>query len=219
MIRWNSNRLFIGVLTIAVSGFLGAAVLLLRGPLPIPLSDGSDWVGIASSASFLPYQRLLIVGYVLPFVGFLALYEYLGRDAQGDRASMFGLILLLWGTTLALPALGIVSFVASSVSSLGLADHAVIGEIVTDTVTDSAFSVGIAAAILYSMGSLLFGVTIWQNASLSKIAAVIFGIHGLLLSFGFSFFPVLILGWLSLGLSGILLSVDLRRLRADNNSA
>lgn len=220
MNRWGSSLLLTGLLTIPISGALGAAMLLLRGPLVFPLADSSDWVGIVSSSNFLLYQSLLIVAFVLPFAGFLALYEFLGRGARAKKSSLFGLVLLLWGTALALPSLGIVSFVASAVSQPGLADKGTIGTIVTDAVTGSGSLIGIAAAILYSIGALLFGVAIWQNASLSKIAAVLFGIHGLLLSFGFSIFPLLIFGWLSLALGGIFLSVDVRKhLRADNNSA
>ena len=64
MNQWSSNRLLVGMLTIPISGVLGAAVLFLRGPLVFPLTGGSDWIEIVSSTNFLVYQNLLIISYV-----------------------------------------------------------------------------------------------------------------------------------------------------------
>lgn len=211
MNQWSSNRLLAAMLTIPISGALGAAVLLLRGPLVIPLTGASDWIEIVSSANFLVYQNLLIVSYVLPFVGFLALYEYLRRDVRVEKLSFVGVILTLWGTALALPSLGIISFVAPIASQLGSGEQAMIGQIITDALTGSGFMIGILAAIFYTIGPMLFGIAIWRNANLSNVAAVLFAIHGVFLSFGFSFFPALLIGWILLAISGILISIGVRK--------
>lgn len=211
MNHWGSKRLLVGLLVIPVSGVLGALVLLLRGPLVFPLAGVSDWIEIVSSSNFLLHQNLLIISYVLPFVGFLALYEYLRRDNRVEKSSFVGLIFTLWGTALALPSLGIVSFIASIASQPGTADQARIGQIVTEAVTGPGFAIGIVAAICYTMGPLFLGIAIWRKADMSRLAAVLFASHGVLLSFGFSIFPALILGWVLLAISGILICLDVRK--------
>lgn len=203
-------RSFAGVLTIPISGALGATVLLLRGPLNFPLTEGSGWLEMASSSSFLPYQTLMILAYVLPFVGFLALYEVLSKEARVERISLLGLIFTLWGTALALPALGIASFVVAEAGQLAAADQGTVGRVVTDAVTSSGLGIGIVAAILYTVGPALLGIAMWRHGRLSNPAAVLFGVHGVWLSFGFAFFPALIVGWLLLTAGGILMSIDVR---------
>ncbi|MCJ7738236.1 MAG: hypothetical protein MUQ10_13130 [Anaerolineae bacterium] len=211
MNQGKSGRLRVGLLTLPISGVLGAVVLLLRGPIVFPLTAGSDWIGVVSSTNFLLYQNLLAILYVLPFVGFLALHGVLARDVRVWKSSFVGLILTLWGTALALPALGIASFVTSLAGQAGSADQARIGQIVTEAITGSGMLIGIVAAVLYTTGPILFGVAIWRKGGLSRIAAILFATHGALLSFGFSFFPALILGWILLAISGILISLDVRK--------
>jgi len=211
MKQWHPNRLLLGMLAIPISGVLGAVVLLLRGPLTFPLTVDSGWIKIVSSTNFLIYQNLLIVSYVLSFAGFLALYEYLRKDILYEKLSFAGLMLSLWGTALALPALGILSFVTSSASQLGSADQARIGQMVTEAITGSSLVLGIFAAIFYTTGPLLFGIAILRHTNLSNVAGGLFIIHGALLSFGFSMFPALIMGWILLAISGLMISLDIWR--------
>lgn len=211
MNKRGANRLLAGALTIPISGVLGTAILLLRGPLVFPLATDSGWIEMVSSADFVVYQTLLVIAYVLPFAGFLALHDYLREDSRVARLSFTGLILALWGTALALPASGIVSFVTSIAGKLGPADQARIGQAVTEAVTGPGLPIGILAAVCYTIGPLLIGTAIWRNARLPKASAVLLAIHGPLVSFGFSFFPVLVLGWGLFAASGILMVLGLRR--------
>ena len=206
-----SNRLWQGLLALPISAILGAGVLLLRGPLSFPLTDDSGWIEIVTSSNFLILQDLLTAAYVLAFVGFLALYEVLREDVRTKRLALVGFILTLWGTALAMPSLGIVSFVAPIAGQSGVSDQVTIGRIVTEAVTGPGLLVGIVAGVFYTAGPLLFGIAIWRDAGLSKVAAVLFVIHGVLLSFGFSIFPAVILGWVLLAISGILISLGVRR--------
>ena len=69
------------------------------------------------------------------------------------------------------------------------------------------------------MGPLSFGLAIWRKGNMSRISAVLFAIHGVLLSFGVSIFPALILEWVLLAISGILISLDVRKeVRTENDS-
>jgi hypothetical protein len=208
--QWRSTRMLIGMLTIPLSGVLGSAVLLLRGPLVLPLESSTEWIETVSSSSYLVYQNLLVASYVLPFFGFLALYAYLAGDVRQERLSFIGLIISIWGTALALPALGIVSYVGSLESQLSLADETSIGQIVAEALIGPGFAMGIAAAILYTTGPFLLGVAIWRKGTLPKIATLMFMAHGALLSFGFSMFSALILGWGLFAISGIWLTLSMK---------
>jgi hypothetical protein len=199
------------LLILPISGFLGAVVLLLRGPYQIPLTGNSDWISLVSSQTFLTYQILLIFLYVLPFIGFIALHEHLQGSENLRIYSLGGLILSLWGTSLALPASGIATFIAALAANPSAADPASIGQIVTKAITGPGSMVGISAAVCYTLGPVLFGIAIWRKTDLSRTAAVLFALHGALLSFGFSYFPALIAGWISLAISGTILSFNLRK--------
>ena len=198
------------LIAIPVSGLLGAIVLILRGPFNIPLTDSSGWISLVSSDNFLIYQNLLIFLYVLPFIGFLALHEYLKSSDKVEKYSFGGLILTLWGTALALPASGIISYIAVIAGDPQVTDHARIGQLITEAITGPGFYMGIVAAICYTLGPILFGIAIWRGIENSKIAAVLFALHGTLLSFGFSFFPALVAGWVLLAISGALIFYNLR---------
>ena len=162
MNQGKSKWLQVGLLTVPISGVLGAVVLLLRGPIVFPLTSSFDWIEIVSSTNFLLYQNLLIISYVLPFVGFLALHEYLRSDVRVAKSSFLGLIFTLWGTALALPASGIVSYVTSVAGNMGSTEQALVGQIVTDAITGSGMMTGIVAAICYTIGPILFGIAIWR---------------------------------------------------------
>jgi len=202
--------MLIGMLTIPLSGVLGVAVLLLRGPLVLPLQDSTEWIETVSSSNYLVYQNLLVAAYVLPFFGFLALYAYLASDARQERLSLIGLIASIWGTALALPALGIASYVGSLDGQLSLADQTSIGQIVAAALLGPGFPMGIAAAVLYTIGPFLLGVAMWRKGTLPKIATVMFMAHGALLSFGFSMFSALVLGWGLFAISGIWLILSMK---------
>lgn len=210
MEQWHSGRLVAGMATIPLSGVLGLAALLLRGPLELPLQGNPEWIETVSSNTYLTLQNLLVASYVLPFFGFITLYAYLAQDARQERLSFIGLIAALWGTALALPALGIVSYVGSLGSESGVALQTIVGHLVAEAVIGPGLAVGIVAAILYTTGPLLLGIAVWRREGLPKLAAVMFAAHGILLSVGFSVFPALVLGWVLLALSGIWLTLSIK---------
>lgn len=206
-----NNNTTLGLLTIPLSSILAVLTLWLRGPLNFPLSDKLEWVATISSPNYLLFQNLILVAYVLPLLGFFVLYNVVAENVQVKNIAFLGLIGSVLGTALALPASGIVSFVAPFAAQLDVDGQILMGQAITDAIIGKGMWVGIVAAVMYTVGPLLFGIAIWRHPDLSRVAAVLFIIHGGLLSFGFSFFPLLLVGWGSLAISGILCISDLRK--------
>jgi len=184
--------------TIPVAGVIGLVTLLLRG------GDFSV-VAMTSPDKFLVYQYLLIAAYVLPFPGFIALWLQCRTSDRPGTLSFLGLLGLIWGTSLALPALGIASFMMPAAVDLGSAS--VTNAAVQGALMGPGLPLGIVAATLYTLGPILLGVALWKTGDNSRIAVALFVAHGALLSFGFSFFPLLILGWAMLSVSGSLFAI------------
>ena len=51
----------------------------------------------------------------------------------------------------------------------------------------------------------------WRVGGSTGVALTLFGMHGVLLSFGFGMFPLLVVGWVLLGVSGAWLAVAFSR--------
>jgi hypothetical protein len=197
------RRTSLALWTIPVAGVFAIVALSIRGPLRLPVDGSSDWLATVSQSFYMPAQILLIVAYFLPFFGFVAIYRYLSTSPRIEPLARLGLVFSLMGTALALPALGIVSFVAPALGQSLTLQPADATLILTDSLTGPGLFVSLLAGILYTLGPLFLGVAIWRSEVLSKAAALLFASHGILLSLGFSMFPALILGWTLLALSGI----------------
>lgn len=209
MKREPTNRLRIGMATLPIGGVIGLVGILMRGPHGTPMAAPERWAEVASSTSFTIAQFAILVGYVGPFLGFWALYSHL-RQFDVERPAFWGFLLSIWGTTLALPALGIAAFAGPAAATLFLEGETGAADLITDALTGSGFYVGIIAAICYSAGPLLSSYAISKTRKVSRLVALLFGFHGLLLSFGFSFYPLLIAGWIFLIVSGFWLAAGFR---------
>ena len=111
------------------------------------------------------------------------------------------------GTSLALPALGITGFAGPFAAQLYLAGDTDVALIISNAVTGTGFTISITAAICYILGPKLLGIAIWRSNITSKWIGIIFALHGLFLSLGFSIYPILILGWILLTLSGACVTI------------
>ena len=196
------TRLRLCLATLPVGGLIGLVGVLLRGPYGTPLGDPAQWANAATSTAFLTAQLAILVGYVLPFLGFWALYRYLQRF-DVERSAFWGFVLSLWGTALALPALGIAAFAGPVAANLYQAGQSEAAQLISSALTGTGFYVGITAAICYVLGPAFSAYAIWHSPGLPKGAAFLFALHGLLLSFGFGFFPLLVVGWLCFFISGL----------------
>jgi hypothetical protein len=198
----NPKRDPVGLLTLPVSGVLALTALMIRGPIGSPLDDIAEWSRFTSSGIYLGAQIAMIIAYVLPFYGLCSLYVYLHSNDRVERMAFIGMVTSLMGTALALPASGIFAFVAPVVSRSFLHNQINISQVFIDSVSGPGLIVGIVSAVLYTLGPIFLGVAVWRCSSLPKWAGACFASHGVLLSFGFSFFPALILGWVLFTLGG-----------------
>jgi len=196
------KRDLVGLLTLPISGILALAALMIRGPIGSPLDDIAAWSRFTTSAMYLSAQIAMVVAYVLPFFGLCSLYVYLAGNDRIEGTAFIGMLTSLMGTALALPASGIFSFVAPVVGRSFLQNQVNIGQVFIDSVSGPGMMVGIVSAILYTLGPVFLGVAVWRSNDLPKWAGAFFAVHGALLSFGFSFFPALILGWILFTISG-----------------
>ena len=89
------------------------------------------------------------------------------------KSSFIGLIFTLWGTALALPASGIASYVTSVAKHMDSTNQALVGQIVTEAITGSGMLIGITAAIFYTIGPILFGISIWREGSICPSVQVL----------------------------------------------
>lgn len=190
------KRDLVGLLTLPISGILALTALMVRGPIGNPLEDVAAWSRFTSSAMYLGTQIAMIAAYVLPFYGLCSLYVYLADDNHVERTAFIGMLTSLMGTALALPASGIFTFVAPVVGRSFLQDQVNVSQVFIDSVSGPGLLVGIVSAILYTLGPVFLGVAVWRSNDLPKWAGAFFAVHGVLLSFGFAFFPALILGWI-----------------------
>jgi len=203
MKQQRTRRLFLGVLTIPVAGALAVVALLFRGPVILPTGNVPEWASTVSTGVYLATQYGMIVAFVLPLLGFWALYEHISQARQVERLAFVGMLASVWGTALALPTLGITAFVTPVAGKLYGSGLTEIIQVVSESVTRSAMGIGLISAVLYTVGPLLLGVAAWRSGLVPRGAAILFALHGALLSFGFSLFPLLILGWVLLTISGI----------------
>lgn len=187
--------------TVPLAGIVGLVGVLLRSPFALPIPDVDRWAAVATQPVFTTSQFLILIGYVLPFIGFWGLYALL-QDQKNESIAFWGFMLSVWGTALALPTLGITAFAGPLAASSYLAGNANAAQWIVDAVTGDGFAVGITAALSYTVGPALLGIAVWRSGTLPKWAGLLFALHGPCLSFGFGMYPILIVGWVLLIVSG-----------------
>ncbi len=203
--------------TIPLAGVLGVVFLVLRGAQTMPMADSLAWVDNVTRPAYQTAQLGMIVAFVLPLAGFWALYEALARLGH-VRTALWGMWLCIAGTALALPALGVMAFLMPVAGHWDKMGDAAMPELVNEVIFGPLLLVSLASALAYLLGPVLFSVAMWRSG-LSKLAAPLFGLHGLLLVVGFGLYPALITGWVLLGLSGLMLMLGVLRGRPGQGQA
>jgi hypothetical protein len=190
-------RQHLALLTLPLSGTLGLAALLIRGLLPVPGTEG--WSEVVVSDVYLLSGLMLAVAYVLPFFGFFEIYR-----RRQTTFTYWAFMLSVLGTALALPTMGVVIFAAPEFAALSTPTSYI-------AAITQGMVVGIPAAICYTLGPMFFLPTLLEgeDSKVAKTGYILFGTHGILLSFGFGFFPLLLVGWIFL-LIGSLALVGLK---------
>jgi hypothetical protein len=211
--KW--DRLRFGLLTLPIGGIIGIVALLLRGPIsPLPDTDPTAWVEVVTSSLYSPAQFGYIIAYVLPYFGFWALYAWLAQIERVERLAFWGFMGAMIGTSLALPTLGVFSFVNPSIGKLyAQGDHHLL-QIISNVVTGPPVVINLSGGTIYLAGTILLGVAVWRCGALPKWSGVCLAVHGVLLVFGFSIFVMLVLSWALLVIGGGWISWSIWKQRA-----
>jgi len=202
-VREESSVISVAMLwTIPVAGVIGLVTLLLRG---------GDFLSLAMTSpdKFLVYQHLVVAAYVLPFPGFIALLLQCRDKGRPGTLSLLGLLGLVWGTALALPALGNASFMIPAAMDLGSAS--IVKAAVVETLMGPGMLLGNFAASLYTLGPVLLGISLWKTGHYPGAGIILFAAHGAFPSIGFTFFPLLLAGWAMLIVSGWLFAARYKK--------
>ena len=189
-----NTRNQIALWTLPLAGVIGLIGVLLRGPYGIPAPDTDKWAAAAVEPVFTTAQILILIGYVLPFLGLWALYSYL-RKQKHEPMAFWGFMLSVWGTALALPALGIAAFAGPLAARLYQAGSADAAQMIADALTGTGYAVSITSALCYIIGPALLGAAMWRSGTIPKWVGLLFALHGICLSLGFGMYPVLLIGW------------------------
>jgi hypothetical protein len=198
----NPKRIRLGLLTLVLGSLLGIIGLVLRGPVPLPNMDVTAWARAVTGSNYTLAQVFYICAYVLPYFGFWSLYAYLSKVGQVEKIAFWGFMGAIIGTSLALPTLGIFSFISPQLALRYLQGDTQLPEIVTQVAIGQPAIINILGGTIYLIGTALLGLAIWRSRKVHKWAGLLLALHGLFLVIGFTLFPVLLLGWVFLFFGG-----------------
>lgn len=197
----SSRKIYYCLITFPISGLLALIALFMRRFASLPGEDLKAWAEVVASSNYLISQYLYILAYVLPFLGFWALYMTLLQHDQ-EKLAFWGLVGTLVGTGLPLTTLGVFAYASPALGKLYLLGDSHLPQVITEIAMGSSMVMGLPGAIFYVSGCILFGIAIWRTFPTARWAGILFGLHGLLVSFGFGSPLMLALSWVLLIASG-----------------
>ena len=171
------------ILLLPLAGFVTLIGLLMRGPLVLPSANVNSFVQSATAANFGLTWTILFLGSFLSIYGVLVLYNVI-KSREG-KWSLIALIFSIAGLLIFLPTTGIITFVGPYAASLYLQGQTVAMQVLTSAL-DSPLNLGflIISGIIYTIGTVLFAVSIRKTNNISTIAGILFALHGPLVTFG-----------------------------------
>lgn len=210
--QYAATRVRLGVLALPVCGLLFVVVLLVRGPLVAPEVDPAGFAQATSSTSFVVGNLGLLVSWILMLFGFMALCAYLANSSV-DRLAFAGMVFSLVDVALFLSFIGVLAFMAPTAGALYERGQqsAIAVFVIGFSTSPLALSIYALAALLYVIGSILFGLAVWRSGMLPRWSAVPYALQAPLLPFDPLFAATLLgAGLLLIGGGWIALSI-LRR--------
>jgi hypothetical protein len=172
-----------GILTLVISRLIFTTGYALAGPFVQAMGSPDEFARVAGSAGFRTGMFINTKGIMLEFFGFLGLYAYLNHSGQGRLAFIAWLVATL-GVALTLPPTGVLPFVFPHIASLYTQSSTVVFEVATAIFDDPLFMAVLGpAGLLVTLGAFLFSAAIWRQGRTSRVAAVLFALANLFLSF------------------------------------
>ncbi len=171
--QYAATRVRLGLLAFPVCGLLFVVVLLVRGPLIAPEVDPAGFAQATSSTSFVVGNLGLMASWILMLFGFLALYAYLANSSV-DRLAFAGMVFSVVGVALFLSFIGVLAFMAPTAGALyERGQQSAIEVFIIGFSTSSlALSIYALGALLYVIGSILFGLAVWRSGVLPRWSAI-----------------------------------------------
>ena len=211
----SNKRLIICLWTLPISGVVAIGALFLRKFIVLPGNDALEWAQMVTSSSYLTAQYIYILAYVIPFLGFWALYMYLSQQ-QLEKLAFWGFMGVIQGTALPLTTQGVFSFASPAIGNLYLQGNTQSPQIITEIAFGPSMAMaGLPGAFLYVGGCIAFGVAIWRSGVISKWNGIFLALHGLFIAFGFGIPALLVLSWVFLVICGIWIISSIRKTNSD----
>lgn len=171
------------ILVLPLAGLMTMLGLLMRGPLVLPSTNINSFVQAATSNNFELTWIILFLGTFLSIYGVLVLYNAI--KSKENKWSVIALIFSIAGLLIFLPTTGIITFVGHYAAELYLQGQTAAMQVVISAL-DGPLNLGflISSAIIYTIGTVLFAVSISKTNNISTIAGILFALHGPLVTFG-----------------------------------
>src|SRR4051812_1204080 len=163
----------LGILALPLAALLALVGQIgsLDSPGPAVGPGEGGWAMLTNNY-FMSHFVGNILCLTLLMFGVIALFSYL-VNTRGGHLAVWALVLSLSGITLFLSTSGVITY-ALPADTLGIIEPALF--------SGPLVMVFILLFLLYSAGSILFGIAIWRCETLPSWAGVLYAVHGPLLS-------------------------------------
>jgi hypothetical protein len=146
---------------------------------PDPNTDFEAYARYVSTTNYLVDHLFgSILGVTLAIFGAVALGVYL----SSRRSALIAMVTSVAGNALTLTLFGMSTFATPAVGRAYLEGQRNIIEVNQDILGTPVIVTALVGGLLYSTGTILFGIAVWRSATLPKWAGVLYAPTGLLIS-------------------------------------
>jgi len=171
--RW----VHVGLLALPLYGVLTLWTTFIHQP--DPNADFEAYARYVSTTNYLVDHLFgSILGVMLAIFGAVALGIYL----SSLRSALVGMVTSVAGHILILTVFGMSTFATPAVGRAYLEGQRNVVEVNQDILGAPVIVTALLGGLLYSTGTILFGVAVWRSATLPKWAGVLYAPTGLLIS-------------------------------------
>ena len=166
-----------GLLVLPLYGLLTLWTTFIHQP--DPNTDFEAYAQYVSTTNYLVDHLIgSILGVTLGIFGAVALGVYL----SSRRSALMAMVLSVTGNALILTIFGMSTFATPAVGRAYLEGQRNIIEVNQDILGLPLVLTALVGGLLYSTGTILFGIAVWRSATLPKWAGVLYAPTGLLIS-------------------------------------
>ena len=167
----------IGLLTLPLYGLLTLWTTFIHQP--DPNADFEVYARYVSATNYLVDHLFgSILGVMLAIFGAVALSVYL----SSRRSALTAMVLSIAGHALTLTLFGMSTFATPAIGRAYLEGQQNIIEVNQDILGTPVIVTALLGGLLYSAGTILFGVAVWRSATLPRWAGVLYAPTRLLIS-------------------------------------